>query len=65
MGTRYWVPAPTTKFGGRLRGDDGDDAMILTEEQQMIRDAARDFAQEQLAPNADTWAKEGKVPMDV
>lgn len=39
--------------------------MILTEEQQMIRDAARDFAQEQLAPNAEAWAAQGKVPMEV
>jgi butyryl-CoA dehydrogenase len=39
--------------------------MILTEEQLMIRDAARDFAQEQLAPNAEAWAKQGQVPMDV
>ncbi len=39
--------------------------MILTEEQQMIRDAAREFAQEQLAPNADAWSKQAQVPMDV
>ena len=39
--------------------------MILTEEQQMIRDAAREFAQEQLAPNAEAWAAQGKVPMEV
>ena len=39
--------------------------MILTEEQQMIRDAARAFATEQLAPNAETWASQGKVPVDV
>jgi butyryl-CoA dehydrogenase len=39
--------------------------MILNEEQQMMRDAARDFAQEQLAPNADAWAKLGAVPIEV
>lgn len=39
--------------------------MILTEEQQMIRDAAREFAQEQLAPNAGAWAAQGKVPVEV
>ena len=39
--------------------------MILTEEQQMIRDAAREFAQEQLAPNADAWSKQAQVPMNV
>jgi butyryl-CoA dehydrogenase len=39
--------------------------VILTEEQQMIRDVAREFAQEQLAPNADAWSKQAKVPMDV
>ena len=39
--------------------------MILSEEQEMIRDAARDFAREQLAPNAESWAKQGSVPGDV
>ena len=39
--------------------------MILTEDQIMIRDAARDFAQEQLVPHADAWALQGAVPMDV
>lgn len=39
--------------------------MILTEEQQMIRDAAREFALEQLAPNAEKWAQQGEIPMDV
>lgn len=39
--------------------------MILTEEQAMIRDAAREFAQEQLVPNAEQWAKQGEVPMEV
>ena len=36
--------------------------MLLSEEQKMIRDAAREFAQEQLAPNADGWAKQTRVP---
>lgn len=31
----------------------------------MIRDAAREFAQEQLKPNADAWAKQGAVPREV
>ena len=39
--------------------------MILTEEQQMIRDAARDFAREQLIPHGELWEKEGRIPMEV
>lgn len=31
----------------------------------MIRDAAREFAREQLAPNAESWAEQGEVPMEV
>jgi len=38
--------------------------MILTEEQTMIRDMARDFAQERLAPNAAEWDREGTFPDD-
>ena len=38
--------------------------MILTEEQTMIRDMARDFAQERLLPNAAEWDKEGTFPSD-
>jgi len=39
--------------------------MILTEEQTMIRDMAREFAQERLAPNAAQWDREGHFPADV
>lgn len=39
--------------------------MILTEEQEMIRDMARDFAQNELAPNAAEWGKTGNLPMSV
>jgi alkylation response protein AidB-like acyl-CoA dehydrogenase len=35
---------------------------FLTEQQRMIRDMARDFAREQLAPNAGRWDKEGWLP---
>ncbi len=38
--------------------------MILTEEQRMIRDMARDFAQERLAPNAAEWDRESIFPSD-
>jgi hypothetical protein len=38
--------------------------MILTEEQRMIRDMARDFARERLAPNAAEWDREGIFPSD-
>ncbi|WP_417623387.1 acyl-CoA dehydrogenase family protein [Paremcibacter congregatus] len=39
--------------------------MMLTEEQEMIRDMARDFAQKELAPRAAEWDKNGNLPMDV
>ena len=35
---------------------------FLTEEQRMIRDMAREFAQNELAPNAAKWEKEGWIP---
>ncbi|CAL8476788.1 Acyl-CoA dehydrogenase (plasmid) [Caballeronia sp. S22] len=35
---------------------------FLTEEQRMIRDAARQFATEVLAPNAGQWDKDGAIP---
>lgn len=38
--------------------------MILTEEQTMIRDMARDFAAEQLAPKADEWDRESRFPKE-
>ncbi|EME68962.1 Acyl-CoA dehydrogenase [Paramagnetospirillum caucaseum] len=38
--------------------------MIATEEQQLIRDTARSFAQEKLAPNAARWDREHLFPTD-
>ena len=38
--------------------------MLLTQDQEMIRDAVRAFAQEQLWPNAATWDKEHHFPKD-
>ena len=38
--------------------------MILSEEQTMIRDMARQFAQEQLAPNAQEWDRNATYPRD-
>lgn len=38
--------------------------MSLTDEQIMIRDMARSFAAEQLAPNAAVWDREGTFPAD-
>jgi len=32
---------------------------LLTEEQRMVRDMARDFARQELAPNADKWERDG------
>ena len=37
-------------------------ADFLTDEQRMIRDMAREFAQGELAPNAARWDEEGYVP---
>lgn len=39
--------------------------MILTEEQNMVRDMARAFAQEKLAPTAAAWEEKGEIPMEV
>ncbi|WP_262691785.1 acyl-CoA dehydrogenase family protein [Kordiimonas aestuarii] len=36
--------------------------MILTEEQRMVRDMARSFAQDRIAPNAREWEKAGEIP---
>ncbi len=38
--------------------------MILTEEQTLVRDMARSFAREVLAPNAAQWAREHTFPAD-
>lgn len=38
--------------------------MILTEEQAMIRDMARQFAQEKLAPHSDAWDREARFPKE-
>jgi alkylation response protein AidB-like acyl-CoA dehydrogenase len=38
--------------------------MLLTEEQTMIRDMARSFAQEQLAPNAADWDRDSTFPRE-
>ena len=39
--------------------------MILSEEQGMIRDMARSFAQDRIAPNAAAWEKAGEIPADM
>jgi len=39
--------------------------MLLTDDQMMIRDAVRAFAQEQLWPNAARWDKDHHFPKDV
>jgi alkylation response protein AidB-like acyl-CoA dehydrogenase len=38
---------------------------FYTDDQRMIRDAARDFATERLAPNAAQWDRDGKLPDEV
>jgi len=39
--------------------------MLLTPEQEMIRDAVRDFVHEQITPHAARWDKEHHFPKDV
>ena len=39
--------------------------MILSDDQRMIRDMARDFAQEKLAPHAEAWEAAGEIPADI
>ena len=39
--------------------------MVLTQEQEMIRDALRQFSREVIAPQAMTWDKEKIFPKDV
>ena len=39
--------------------------MILSEEQEMIRDMARNFARNELAPRAAEWDRTGNLPMDI
>ena len=36
--------------------------MLLTEEQALVRDTMRAFAQEQLAPHAARWDREAHFP---
>ena len=39
--------------------------MLLTPDQEMIRDAVRDFVREQITPHAERWDKEHHFPKDV
>ncbi len=39
--------------------------MILSDEQRMVRDMAREFADSRLAPNAPAWDREARVPREV
>ena len=39
--------------------------MLLTPDQTMIRDAVRDFAQQELWPNAAKWDKDHTFPQEV
>jgi len=39
--------------------------MIFTEEQTMIRDMARDFAQNELAPHSAEWDRKSQFPIDI
>jgi alkylation response protein AidB-like acyl-CoA dehydrogenase len=39
--------------------------VILSDEQRMVRDMAREFAESRLVPNAATWDREARVPREV
>ena len=39
--------------------------MLLSEEQTLIRDTARAFAREKVAPRARAWEAEGAIPRDL
>jgi len=39
--------------------------MILTEEQRMVRDMARDFSRDRIAPASRDWEKAGAIPADI
>lgn len=39
--------------------------MILTDDQRMIRDMARDFAREKLTPHGEAWEAASEIPADV
>ncbi len=39
--------------------------MILSDEQRMVRDMAREFATRRLAPNAARWDRDAHVPLEV
>jgi alkylation response protein AidB-like acyl-CoA dehydrogenase len=39
--------------------------MLLTEEQRMIREAAREFARKRLSPNAAQWERQGGFPREL
>ena len=41
------------------------DTSLFTEEQTMIRDMARDFARNEIAPHAEAWSKAGWIADDV
>src|SRR5260370_39988953 len=45
-----------------LRCHDRNAAMLLNDEQTLIRDTARAFAQEQVAPHVRAWEAAGEIP---
>ena len=39
-------------------------SLLFSDEQQMMRDMARRFAEDQLAPHAETWDRDGVFPLE-
>jgi alkylation response protein AidB-like acyl-CoA dehydrogenase len=55
----------STKTASTCPGEAAGEAMLLNDDQIMVRDAVRDFAQRELWPNAAAWDKNHHFPKDV
>jgi butyryl-CoA dehydrogenase len=54
-----------TRFPGHPVPKEDDVQFTLTDEQRMIQETARDFANNEIAPVADRHNREGKFPLDI
>ena len=43
----------------------GPKSIYFTEEHQLFRETVRSFMEEQVAPHADDWEREGRIPRDI
>src|SRR5690606_18630346 len=60
----WWRKPPPVSASAHEQGDarDRSDTMLLSEEQAMVREMARGFARDVLAPNAAQWARDHAFP---